>query len=171
MVGGAVGLVEASRHPGFAVGDIVVGNFCWQEYALSRGEGVSKVDSRLGPISTALGVLGMPGMTAYFGLLDVGQPKPGETVVVSAASGAVGAVVGQIAKIAGCRVVGIVGSQDKAAYIRDELGFDVAVDSSRNSRRGGRFERSLPDGHRRYILKTSAARFWMPSCSHINTRA
>jgi len=127
VVGGAVGRVEASQHGKFSVGDIVVGNFGWQEYAVSSGEGVSKVDPRLAPISTALGVLGMPGMTAYFGLLDVGKPKPGETVVVSAASGAVGAVVGQIAKIGGCRVVGIVGSEEKAAYIRDELGFDAAV--------------------------------------------
>lgn len=128
MVGGAVGRVEASKHPKFAVGDFVVGpNFGWQTYALSTGAGVTKVDPRLAPISTALGVLGMPGLTAYFGLLEIGQPRPGETVLVSAASGAVGAVVGQIAKIAGCRVVGIVGSDEKAQYIRDELGFDAAV--------------------------------------------
>ena len=128
MVGGAVGRVVASKHPKFAVGDIVIGAyFGWQEFAISAGEGVSKVDPQLAPISTALGVLGMPGFTAYFGLLEVGHPRPGETVVVSAASGAVGAVVGQIAKIAGCRAVGIVGSAEKAAYIRDELGFDAAV--------------------------------------------
>jgi hypothetical protein len=128
MVGGGVGRVEASRHPKFAVGDFVVGpNFGWQTYAISNGAGITKVDLELAPISTALGVLGMPGLTAYFGLLEIGQPRPGETVLVSAASGAVGAVVGQIAKIAGCRVVGIVGSDEKAAYIRDELGFDAAV--------------------------------------------
>jgi NADPH-dependent curcumin reductase CurA len=128
MVGGGVGRVEASRHPKLAVGDFVVGpNFGWQTYAVSNGAGISKVDPKLAPISTALGVLGMPGLTAYFGLLEIGQPRPGETVLVSAASGAVGAVVGQIAKIAGCRVVGIVGSDEKAKYIRDELGFDEAV--------------------------------------------
>jgi NADPH-dependent curcumin reductase CurA len=128
MVGGGVGRVEASQHPKFAVGDFVVGpNFGWQQYAISNGAGVTKIDPKLAPISTALGVLGMPGLTAYFGLLEVGQPRPGETIVVSAASGAVGGVVGQIGKIMGCRVVGIVGSDEKAAYIRDELGFDAAI--------------------------------------------
>lgn len=128
MVGGGVGRVVASKHPKFAVGEIVVGaNFGWQSHALSNGAGVTKVDPALAPISTALGVLGMPGLTAYFGLLEVGRPRPGETVVVSAASGAVGAVVGQIAKISGCRVVGIVGADEKAAYIRDELGFDATI--------------------------------------------
>ncbi len=128
IVGGGVGRVVASENSRFKVGDTVVGsNFGWQQYAVSTGEGVTKVNPQLAPISTAVGVLGMPGLTAYFGLLDVGQPKPGETVVVSAASGAVGAVVGQIAKIGGCRVVGIVGSDEKAAYIREELGFDVAI--------------------------------------------
>ena len=128
MVGGGVGRVEASQHPKFAVGDFVVGpNFGWQQYAISNGAGVTKIDPKLAPISTALGVLGMPGLTAYFGLLEVGQPRPGETIVVSAASGAVGGVVGQIGKLMGCRVVGIVGSDEKATYIRDELGFDAAI--------------------------------------------
>jgi hypothetical protein len=170
IVGGAVGRVEASRHSGFAVGDIVVGNFCWQEYALSRGEGVSKVDSRLGPISTALGVLGMPGMTAYFGLLDVGQPKPGETVVVSAASGAVGAVVGQIAKIAGCRVVGIVGSKDKAAYIRDELGFDAAVDYRAAPDVAAALKHACPQGIDVYF-ENVGGEILDAVLRHINTRA
>ena len=127
MTGGAVARVIESKHPGFAVGEFVVGQFDWQQYATSDGAGVMKVDPAIAPISTALGVLGMPGLTAYFGLLDVGRPQSGETVVVSAASGAVGAVVGQIARLKGCRVVGIAGSEEKCAYIRDELHFDAAI--------------------------------------------
>jgi NADPH:quinone reductase len=126
MVGGAVGQIVQSSRPSFAVGDIVQGEFGWQEYAISIGKGVRKVDPNLAPISTALGVLGMPGLTAYFGLLDVGQPKSGETVVVSGAAGAVGSIVGQIAKIKGCRAVGIAGDDQKIRYIIDELGFDGA---------------------------------------------
>ena len=99
----------------------------WQEYALSDGKEVRKLDPALGPLSYALGVLGMPGLTAYAGLLDVGRPRPGETVVVSAASGAVGSVVGQIAKIKGCRAVGLAGSDDKCAFVVGELGFDACI--------------------------------------------
>ena len=130
MTGGVVGQVVASKNPQFAQGDIVEGRFGWQEYALSDGktDGARKVDPSLAPIQTALGVLGMPGMTAYFGLLEVGQPREGETVLVSAASGAVGGLVGQIAKIKGCRTVGIAGGPRKCAYLKDELGFDAAVD-------------------------------------------
>ena len=128
MVGGAVSQVIASKNAAFAEGDIVQGSFGWQEYASSDGTGVTTVDAALAPLSTALGVLGMPGMTAYFGLLEVGQPEAGETVVVSAAAGAVGGVVGQIAKIKGCRAVGIAGGAQKCAYLLDELGFDAAVD-------------------------------------------
>ena len=128
MVGGTVGEVVESKHPGFKAGDIVQGYDGWQTYGVSKGVGVRPLDPRQAPVSTALGVLGMPGMTAYVGLLDIGQPKPGETVVVSAASGAVGAVVGQIAKIKGCRTVGIAGGKDKCAYAVDELGFDACVD-------------------------------------------
>ncbi len=127
MVGGTVGEVVESKHPGFKAGDFVQGYDGWQTHAVSKGAGVRKLDPAQAPISTALGVLGMPGMTAYVGLLDIGQPKPGETVVVSAASGAVGAVVGQIAKIKGCRVVGIAGAKEKCAYVVDELGFDACV--------------------------------------------
>ena len=126
MVGGVVGEVFASNKPGFAVGDVVQGEFGWQQYAISNGRGVRKVERELGPISTSLGVLGMPGLTAYFGLLDIGQPKAGETVVVSGAAGAVGPIVGQIAKIKGCRAIGIAGSDDKVRYLVDELGFDGA---------------------------------------------
>lgn len=128
MVGGGVGEVMISNHPSWKVGQIVEGNFGWQHYAIPTYARLRRVDPTIAPISTANGVLGMPGMTAYFGLLDVGQPEPGDTVVVSAASGAVGAVVGQIAKIAGCRVVGIVGGPAKRDYILSELGFDGAID-------------------------------------------
>ena len=127
IVGGTVGEVIESRHPGVAQGDLVLGYDGWQAYAVSRGVGVRKLDPEQAPISTALGVLGMPGMTAYVGLLDIGQPKPEETVVVSAASGAVGSAVGQIAKIKGCRAVGIAGSQDKCDYVVRDLGFDACV--------------------------------------------
>src|SRR4249920_2270161 len=106
MVGGTVGEIVASRNPKYAVGDIVLGYGGWQEYALSTGAGLRKLDPAVAPASTALGVLGMPGMTAYVGLLEIGQPKPGETIVVAAASGAVGSVVGQIAKIKGCHAIG-----------------------------------------------------------------
>ena len=128
MRAGGAGKVIASRHPKFAVGDSVVGSFGVQEYAVSDGKGVHKVDPRMAPLPVFLGVLGMPGMTAYFGLLDIGKPRTGETVVVSGAAGAVGAVVGQIARIKGCRVVGIAGGADKCKYLVDTLGFDAAID-------------------------------------------
>jgi NADPH-dependent curcumin reductase CurA len=127
IVGGAVGRVERSETPAFAAGDIVEGWLGWQDYALADGHGLRKLDPAEAPIQTALGVLGMPGMTAYFGLLEIGRPKPGDTVVVSAAAGAVGSLVGQIAKIMGCRVVGTVGSDDKVGYITGALGFDVGI--------------------------------------------
>jgi NADPH-dependent curcumin reductase CurA len=127
MVGGTVARVETSRHPGFNVGELVLGMNGWQDYALSDGAGLRKLAGLQHP-SNALGVLGMPGFTAYMGLLDIGQPKAGETVVVAAASGAVGSVVGQIAKIKGCRVVGVAGGADKCRYVVDELGFDACID-------------------------------------------
>ncbi|HEY7038421.1 MAG TPA: NADP-dependent oxidoreductase [Methylomirabilota bacterium] len=127
IVGGTVGLVLESKHPGVARGDIVLGYDGWQSHAVSPGGGLRKLDPKQAPISTALGVLGMPGMTAYVGLLDIGRPKAGETVVVSAASGAVGSAVGQIAKIKGARAVGIAGSPDKCDYVVRELGFDACV--------------------------------------------
>lgn len=128
MRAGAVGTVIASRHPKFAVGDHVVGMFGVQDYALSDGKGVNRVDPKLAPLPVYLGTLGMPGMTAYFGLLEVGKPKEGETVVVSGAAGAVGQIVGQIAKIKGCRVVGIAGGADKCRYVVEQLGFDACID-------------------------------------------
>jgi NADPH-dependent curcumin reductase len=128
MDGGTVSKVVASNNTALAAGDIVVGYTGWQEYAVSDGNGLRKIDPKLAPISTALGILGMPGMTAYTGLLKIGRPKPGETLVVAAASGAVGAAVGQIGKIKGCRVVGIAGGPDKVRYLTEELGFDVGLD-------------------------------------------
>src|SRR5262250_2498570 len=128
MVGGTVGEIVKSRHPTYSVGDIVLGYGGWQEYALSSGAGLRKLDPTAAPVSTALGVLGMPGMTAYVGLLDIGQPKAGETVVVGAATGAVGSVVGQIAKLKGCRVVGVAGGKAKCDYAVESLGFDACLD-------------------------------------------
>ncbi|MEQ1954174.1 NADP-dependent oxidoreductase [Mesorhizobium sp. CN2-181] len=128
MEGGTVARVEKSRHPDFAEGDIVLSYSGWQGFALSDGSGLRKLDPKAAPVSTALGVLGMPGFTAYAGLLTIGRPKPGETVVVAAASGAVGSAVGQIARIKGARAVGIAGGADKCRFVRDELGFDAVVD-------------------------------------------
>jgi NADPH-dependent curcumin reductase len=128
MVGATVSEIVESRYPGLAKGDVVLGYDGWQEYAVAQGPSLRKLDPRAAPISTALGVLGMPGMTAYVGLLDIGRPKPGETVVVSAAAGAVGSAVGQIARIKGCRAVGIAGGAAKCDHVVKELGFDAAVD-------------------------------------------
>ncbi|WP_338674347.1 NADP-dependent oxidoreductase [Streptomyces sp. SCSIO 30461] len=128
MRAGSVIEVTASDHPGFQPGDQVLGTFGVQEYVVSDGKGAMKIDTSLAPASTYLGALGMPGMTAYFGLLDVGALKEGETVVVSGAAGAVGSIVGQIARIKGCRVVGIAGGPEKCALLTDELGFDAAID-------------------------------------------
>jgi NADPH-dependent curcumin reductase len=145
MVGGTVSEVVASSHPGFAVGDLVAGQDGWQTYAVGNGAGVRKLDPTLAPISTALGVLGMPGFTAYVGLLDIGRPRPGETVVVSAASGAVGSVVGQLARLKGCRAVGIAGAPAKCDYVVKELGFDACV-SHRQPDLPTALARACPDG-------------------------
>lgn len=128
MVGGTISRVESSEHPDYKKGDLVVSYNGWQDYALSDGTGLIKLDAHMKQPSMALGVLGMTGFTAYMGLLDIGQPKSGETVVVAAASGAVGSIVGQIAKIKGCRVVGIAGGPEKCQYVVNELGFDACID-------------------------------------------
>jgi NADPH-dependent curcumin reductase CurA len=146
MTGGTVGEVVKSNHPGFAIGDIVEDRLGWQEYAIGGGPSLRKVDRKMAPISTANGVLGMPGMTAYFGLLEVGRPKPGETVVVSAASGAVGQVVGQIAGIMGCRSVGIAGGPAKCAFVKDTLGFDACIDYKGEKDLDAALRKACPDG-------------------------
>lgn len=128
MIGGTAGEIVASRHPKFAVGDQVVGMSGWSEMGVSDGVGLRKVDTTHIPLSAYLGAVGMPGMTAWYGLTQIMAPKAGETVLVSAASGAVGSVVGQLAKKMGCRVVGIAGGPDKCAYVVDELGFDACID-------------------------------------------
>ncbi|MBS1208342.1 MAG: NADP-dependent oxidoreductase [Proteobacteria bacterium] len=127
MVGATVSRVVSSQHPDFAEGELVLAQGGWQEYAVSDGTGLFKLGQLAQP-SLALGVLGMPGFTGYMGLMDIGQPKAGETVVVAAASGAVGSVVGQVAKLQGCRVVGIAGGAEKCRYVVEELGFDACID-------------------------------------------
>ena len=138
------GRVAASKHPDYNEGDHVVGAFGVQEWALSDGDGVIAVDPNLVPLPTYLGALGMTGLTAYFGLLDIGEPKEGETVVVSGAAGAVGTIAGQIAKIKGCRVVGIAGGPEKCSYIVDELGFDAAIDYKNEDVQAG-LKKHCPD--------------------------
>ena len=128
MVAGTVSEVVKSNRPEFVPGDVVLSYTTWSDYALSDGPDLRKLDPKLAPVQTALGVLGMPGMTAYLGMRNIGQPKPGETVVVAAASGPVGSFVGQYAKLKGCRAVGVAGGPDKCKYIVDELGFDAAID-------------------------------------------
>ena len=145
MTAGTVSRVAESKLDGFAVGDFVLTGNGWQDYALSDGRGVRKLDPAEAPISTAVGVLGMPGHTAYVGLLDIGKPKASETVVVSAASGAVGAVVGQIARITGCRVVGVAGAKEKCDYVVDELGFDACV-SHQSDDLAANLKAACPDG-------------------------
>src|SRR5580693_5896402 len=137
MRAGGIGRVVASNDASLAVGDAVVGMTGVQDYAVVKAKDATKVDARLAPLPRFLGALGMPGLTAYFGLLDIGQPKEGETVVISAASGAVGAVTGQIAKIKGCRAIGIAGGPDKCRYVVEELGFDAAIDYKNEDVRAG----------------------------------
>ncbi len=145
MVGATVGEVIASRHPKLKVGDVVVAYLGWQEYALSKGEGVMKIDPGKVPLSAYLGAVGMPGVTAWYGLFDIGKPKAGETVVVAAASGAVGSVVGQLAKLRGCRAVGIAGGKDKCEHVVKELGFDACIDHRDKSMKD-RFREATPNG-------------------------
>jgi NADPH-dependent curcumin reductase len=143
--GRVVGRVLRSRHPDFREGDYASGGYGWQTHSAVDGGGLTKLDPRAAPLSTALGILGMPGLTAYVGLKTIGQPKAGETVVISAASGAVGAVAGQLAQRQGCRVVGIAGGADKCAYVTGELGFDACVDH-RGGDLGGALDAAAPNG-------------------------
>ena len=150
MRAGGIGKVVASKHAGFAEGDLVTGGLGVQEYRQFtpmeiKRQGISKIDLRLGSITQWLNVLGMPGMTGYFGLMDIGQPKPGDVVVVSGAAGAVGQTVGQLAKIKGCRVVGIAGGQAKCDFVVNELGFDACIDYKNGDVREG-LKTHCPDG-------------------------
>lgn len=158
MVGATVSRVEASAHAGFALGELVLGYSGWQHYALSDGTGLTKLDAAMTHPSQALGALGMPAFTAYMGLLDIGRPKAGETVVVAAASGAVGAVVGQIARLEGCRVVGIAGGDDKCRYVTSELGFDACIDR-RTADLPGRLAAACPQGIDVYFENVGGAVF------------
>ena len=145
MEAGTVNEVIASNNPNFAKGDIVLARAGWQTHALSDGKGLARIDPKIAPISTAIGVLGMPGMTAYTGLLDIGKPQAGETVVVAAASGAVGSAVGQIARIKGARAVGIAGGKDKCEFAKKELGFDECLDH-RDPDLAARLKEACPKG-------------------------
>ena len=146
MVGSVIAEVIDTRHPDFEVGDIVNAGIGWQEYGVAAGGGLRKIDSTIAPISAGAGILGMPGLTAYFGLLVVGKLQERETVFVSGAAGAVGSVVGQIAKIKGCRVVGSAGTDEKVAYIVDELGFDDAFNYKKVNDYHEELQGYFPDG-------------------------
>jgi NADPH-dependent curcumin reductase CurA len=158
MEGMAVCEVVASNLPRFQPGQLVVAGAGWQEYAISDGKGVQNVDPQLKPVSLALGVLGMPGLTAYAGLLNIGNPQPGETLVVAAAAGAVGSVVGQIGKIKGCRVVGIAGGEQKCRFVKDELGFDECLDH-RQPDLADRLKAACPKGIDIYFENVGGAVF------------
>jgi len=145
MRAGGLGRVVESRHPDYEVGDVVSGLFGVQRFAISDGSGVTQVDTALAPAPVHLGALGMTGLTAYFGLLDIGRPEAGQTVVVSGAAGAVGSVAGQIARIKGCRVVGIAGGPKKCDWLTEELGFDGAIDYKRGDLRA-QLREQTPDG-------------------------
>jgi NADPH:quinone reductase len=146
MVAGGVARVVESKNPKFTAGDVVDVYMGWQEYVISNGRGIRKLDEAVAPYSTALGVLGMTGMTAYFGLLDVCAPKPGETVVVSGAAGAVGSLVGQIARIKGCRTVGIAGGDDKVEWIVKDCGYDAAFNYKTTGNYGAKLKELCPNG-------------------------
>jgi len=145
LVGGTVCVVEESLHPDFAAGDIVLSYSGWQSHEVTEGQGLRKLDPSVAPVSTALGVMGMPGFTAYAGLLEIGRPQPGETVVVAAATGPVGSAVGQIARIKGARAVGIAGGERKRRALLDEFGFDVALDH-RSPTFAKDLEAAVPEG-------------------------
>ena len=166
-----VGEVVASRHPDYPVGDSLVGWLGWQEFTLADGTGIiRRVSERDIPLSASLGVLGMNGLTAYFGLLEVGEPNAGETVVVSTAAGSVGSAVGQIAKLRGCRTVGIAGGSEKVRLCRDEFGYDAAIDYKATSDLDAALAAACPNGVDVYFDNT-AGRISDAVLRHINSRA
>jgi NADPH-dependent curcumin reductase CurA len=146
LQGGVVGEVVESDHDGYAVGDLVAGRGTWSEYSVLDADDATPVDPDVAALPAYLGVLGMPGRTAYFGLLDVGDPRPGDTVVVSGAAGAVGSTVGQIAKLNGCRVVGFAGTDEKTAWLTDDLGFDAAINYKATDDYRAALDDAAPDG-------------------------
>lgn len=146
LTGGVVGKVVQSNDPNFSEGDYVTARLDWADYSVVNGKRLQKIDPNLAPVTTALHVAGMPGLTAYFGLIDIGKPKAGETVVVSGAAGAVGSVAGQIAKLKGCRVVGIAGSDDKVAYLKHELGFDEVINYKTTANLRDALKAACPNG-------------------------
>jgi NADPH-dependent curcumin reductase CurA len=175
MGGQSVCQVVESNVANYYPGDIVLAATGWQDFSLSSGEETQKVDRSLGPISYALGVLGMPGFTAYAGLLNIGKPETGETIVVAAASGAVGSVVGQIAKIRGCRVVGIAGGEQKCRFVKDELGFDACLDH-RQPGLGENLKAACPEGVDIYFENVGGPVFdavlpFLQLCAHSGLRS
>lgn len=158
MTGGTVSRVVTSQHPDYQAGDLVMAYTGWQDYAVSDGTGVTRLDPAMAHPSYALGLFGMPGFTAYAGLLDIGQPQAGETVVVAAATGAVGSVVGQIARLKGCRVVGIAGGAEKCRYAVEELGFDACIDH-RTSDLAQQLAQACPQGIDVYFENVGGAVF------------
>ncbi len=169
MEGEVIADVMQSNHPDYHPGDLVLARAGWVTHALSDGTRLTKLDSRFTPVTTALGVLGMPGFTAYAGLLNIGRPQPGETVVVAAASGPVGSLVGQIARIKGARAVGIAGGSEKCAFVRDGLGFDAAIDH-RAPDFVDRLAAACPDGIDVYFENVGGA-IWQAVLPRLNTHA
>jgi NADPH-dependent curcumin reductase CurA len=170
LVGGVVGEVVESSDPRIAQGDIVEGMLGWQEYAAAPAKTLRKIDPAHGPISNSLYVLGMPGLTAYFGLLDICKPQPGETVVISGAAGAVGSLVGQIARIKRCRAIGIAGSEEKIHYITNELGFDGGFNYHTTDDYGAKLKELCPNGIDVYFDNVGG-KITDEVIKHINTRA
>jgi NADPH-dependent curcumin reductase CurA len=158
MVGATVSQVIASDNPRFAAGDFVLGYDGWQSHAIDSGKGLRGLDPSQAPVSYALGVLGMPGLTAYVALLDIGQPKSGETVVVSAAAGAVGSIAGQIAKLKGCRVIGTAGTDEKCAFVTNDLGFDACI-NYKTADLDAALREACPDGIDVYVDNVGGAMF------------
>jgi NADPH-dependent curcumin reductase CurA len=169
MQAGVVGDVVESNHPEFEAGDVATGNLRWAEYAVADGDALQPVDPDLAPVSTSLGVLGMPGRTAYFGTLEVAEPEPGDTVLVSGAAGAVGSVVGQISRLAGARVVGIAGADEKTNWLTEELGFDAAINYETTDNLYAAVGEACPDGVDAYFDNVGGE-ITDAAFSHLNVR-
>lgn len=158
IVGGTVSRVESSQHPDYQPGDLVLADSGWQDYSISNGEGLRKLDKNMSHPSWTLGLLGMPGFTGYMGLTDIGNPQPGETVVVAAASGAVGSIVGQTARLRGAKIIGIAGGEDKCRYVKETLKFDECLDH-RASDFAAQLAKACPNGIDVYFENVGGAVF------------